>query len=206
MNEMVEGDKPRNKRSRCPYCCVELSVRYVKAHIAKRHLHYEELPEVPLPNRDQLPIEVPLPNRDQSADPIHEEIESKFDELPAGENQESKNYEDRDANFRDESRIAFLQVDSVIGHRHGPDGSFEFQIQWVGGAVSWRPGANITSPGGRVLVRRYQIENHLLDIEPRNALFHDGDPLLDEFDRWASFGHDAVPVRTYPACKVLFEC
>jgi len=136
MNEIVEEDAPRNKRSRCPYCCVELSVRHVKSHITQRHLQYEELPEVPLPNRDQLPIEVPLSNRDQSADPINEEIESKIDELPAGENQESKNYEERDANFRDESRIASLQVDFVIGHRLGPDGSFEFQIQWVKGAVS----------------------------------------------------------------------
>ena len=115
MDEIV-GDEPRNKRSRCPYCYLELSTRYVKAHIANRHLHYEE-----------LPIEVPLPNRDQSADPIHEEIESKIDELPAKENQISKNYEETDANFRDESRVVSLQVDFVIGHRLGPDGSLNFK-------------------------------------------------------------------------------
>ena len=59
--------------------------------------------------------------------PIHEEIESKIDELPAKENQKSKNYEETDANFRDESRVVSLQVDFVIGHRLGPDGSLNFK-------------------------------------------------------------------------------
>jgi len=97
------------------------------------------------------------------------------------------------------------RIDVIIGHRLGSGGSVEYEVQLVGGAVVWRPEASVISPPDRVLLRRYQLENQLLHIDPREALFQNGDPLREHFLEWERFGANAQPVPTYPSCKLLFE-
>jgi hypothetical protein len=207
-------------------CRKILQVGSLKKHIQTFHAHSEPIHDIqpqpaepadPIPSIEPIQLEQKasgynLRNRNSSSFSPKSYNELEFEEIPEPDEAplmaEPVIYNDQ--------KEAESIVERILSHRvrrqrrRGRAPTYEYHVKWLNysdDVNTWEPVENFTSPGAKVLLRRYNLQMHILQPLDHTALFPympAGDPLAHINLAWEQFGGKAALIKPSLCTSFLY--
>ena len=118
--------------------------------------------------------------------------------------------------IHNDQKEAVSIVERILAHRVRPPRrrglapTYEYHVKWLNypdEANTWEPVENFTSPGAQVLLRRYNLQSHILQPLDHSSLFPHmpaGDPLAPIILAWEQFGGKAELIKPSLCTSFLY--